>query len=275
MRQVRNQQRSDENYPRKRHGESSFDASNSSSLPLQYRFGGAWFCELPFFVDRRVLIPRFDTEKLVEAVVLNMKKNPRRGATPPLEKGEDFEGIRVLELCTGSGCVAVVLARHGFEVTATDISRGALRVARKNAKLHEVDIKFLRGDLFPKGLKSCANDMRKVRLTQDPKPLFDCIVANPPYIRSEEIGKFDRGVLVEPRIALDGGVDGLEFYRRIIERAGEFLVEGGRVFLEMDYRQGGEIGEMLAKAGFCDIKLVRDMQGLERVIWAKKSILRG
>ena len=204
--------------------------------PLQYKFGGAFFCELPFYVNRHVLIPRFDTEKLVEAVILNA--------------GRDKAGVRVLDMCTGSGCIAVVLAKHDFDVTAVDISRRALRVAKRNARLHDVNIKIIQSDLF-------SNIVGK----------FDVLVSNPPYIKTAEIGKYDASTLCEPRIALDGGADGLDFYRRIARGAGAFLPFGGKIFLEIDAKAAKEVETILRECGFCDIKIIKDSQGLASVIY--------
>jgi len=144
------------------------------SEPIAYRFGGAYFCELPFFVNKHVLIPRFDTEILVEAVIKTTPSAALR-RLPPLHtsvrerRGGEFS---VLDLCTGSGCIAVVLAKHGYKVTASDISGKAVKIAKQNAKLHDVDIEFIKSDLFEKiGGK------------------YDAIVCNPPYIKTNEIIK--------------------------------------------------------------------------------------
>ena len=194
--------------------------------PLAQRFGGAFFCELPFYVNRHVLIPRFDTELLVEEVIKNSKA-----------------GSSVLDLCTGSGCIAVVLAKHDFLVTASDISRKALRVARRNARLHNASIKFVRSNLF-----------------ENIKQKFDVIVSNPPYIKTSEIGKHDKSILFEPRIALDGGADGLKFYREIIKNS------RGHLFLEIGHELENDVKKLLHEGGFRDIKVVKDKQGLSRVV---------
>ena len=213
--------------------------------PLAYRFGGAFFCELPFFVNRHVLIPRFDTEKLVETVILNTKT-----------------GCCALDMCTGSGCIAVVLALHGFDVTAADISRAALRVARKNARLHNVNIKFVRGDMF--------NPLRQ-RGCREATGVFDVIVSNPPYIRTADIGKYDASILHEPHIALDGGADGLDFYRIIARDAGAHLADGGRLYLEIGAEIATQVKSILQAEGWCDITIVTDARALARVIHARKN----
>ena len=208
---------------------------DTASKPIAYKFGGAFFCEMPFYVNKHVLIPRFDTETLVEQVL----------KTPP---------CRVLDMCTGSGCIAVVLAKHGFDVTACDVSRAALRVAKKNAKLHGADIRFIRSDMF-----------------EDIDGNFDVIVCNPPYIRTSEIGKHDKSILFEPRLAQDGGTDGLDYYRTFAGTAGQSLCPGGRVFLEIDKDAAKEVKSILRLGGFCDIQIIKDKANNERVVRAIKK----
>jgi release factor glutamine methyltransferase len=205
-------------------------------VPIAYRFGGAFFCEMPFFVNRNVLVPRFDTEVLVETVILNCKP------------------CKVLDMCTGSGCIAAVLAKHDFIVSAVDISSRALRIAKKNARLHDLDIKFIKSDLF-KNLKG---------------EKFNAIVCNPPYIKTNDIGRYDKGTLFEPRIALDGGDDGLDFYKKTISVAREYLNDNGQIFFEIDNKQEKDVEKLLQSYDFCDIKTVKDKQGLSRVIYARK-----
>ena len=279
--------------------------------PLSYRFGGAFFCELPFFVDKHVLIPRFDTEILVETAI---KCIP--------------DGGSVLDLCTGSGCIAVVMAKHGYKVTGIDISRGAVKIAKKNARLNNVDVKFVRGDVTniprhgcampPPSLKgelihassksdfsvsptsndeSTVGDTESLLLIQDKTcippskkgvalrsndggcsmsqaagdVLYNAVVCNPPYIKTAEIGKYDKSTLFEPRIALDGGADGLRFYRAIAKSAQMYLKNGGTIFFEISYEQAESVKTILEQGGFCDIKVVKDVQGLERVIYGRYS----
>ena len=211
--------------------------AKKEDTPIQYRFGGCFFCEMPFYVNKNVLIPRFCTETLVEVVIRNMKK-----------------GARILDLCTGAGAIACVLARHEFNITATDISRKALRVARKNARLHRLDIKFTRGDLFG------APELQGQR--------FDAIACNPPYVRTHEIGTHDPRTLHEPRIAFDGGDSGYDFYHRIAREADFYLRKGGKLFLEVGYDQAMPVTGILEVNGFQDVEIFRDLSGRDRVVMA-------
>jgi len=235
--------------------------NKSGNLPIAYKCGVAYFCELPFFVNRHTLIPRFDTEILVETVILNANDG----------------GFSVLDLCTGSGCIAVVLAKHDFDVTAVDISRKALRVAKRNAKLNDVKINFVRANLFETDIISnkfpSLEGWRRSRRggLKSGTVRFHAIVCNPPYIKTADIGKHDKSILHEPRIALDGGADGLDFYRRIIADAPRYLNDGGQIFLEISHEQSDDIKTILQNNGFCDIKIVKDIQGLSRVVHARKN----
>jgi release factor glutamine methyltransferase len=227
--------------------------SNGGVAPTAYRAGVVYFCEMPFFVNKSVLIPRFDTEKLVETVILNTKESILDEETGVMRP------TTALDICTGSGCIAVILSQHGYAVTATDISRGAIRTARKNAKLNTQKIEFFKCDLFP----SCRGKNKAL-------PKFDIIVSNPPYIKTAEVGAFDKSTLFEPRIALDGGADGLGFYRRIVARVPQLLNENGKIFFEIDHRAGECVKNILQSGGFRDIKIVKDARGLDRVIYGTK-----
>ena len=203
---------------------------------------------LSFFVSPHVLIPRQDTETLVEAV---LKEHP--GA-----------GERVLELCTGSGCIAVSLARLGKygQITATDLSKEALKVARKNCESllgreqgAFCPVELVHGDLFEalgtKGAK------------------FDLLVANPPYIPTQAILRLEPEVRdFEPRMALDGREDGLEFYRRIVAECGKYLNKGAAIYLEIGCDQAEEVGVLLERHGFKALRVLRDGAGLDRVVAA-------
>jgi len=210
----------------------AFDHFTPKDYPIAYAAREWFFCGLPFYVDKNVLVPRFETETLVGEVT---KYNPKN----------------ILDLCTGSGCIAIALAKSGFScITASDKSKSALHVAKKNAKTYKAKIKFICSDLFT-GVKG----------------KFDIITCNPPYIKTAEIGKYDASILHEPRIALDGGADGLDFYRRIIKDAPNSLAPSGLLFFEVgDKQQSLEVKSLLHGAGFCDITIVED-----RVIYARKT----
>ncbi len=207
-------------------------------IPLQHLTGTEEFMGLEFEVNEHVLIPRQDTEILVEEVL------------------KVSEGKSVLDLCTGSGCIIVSLARLGniTRAAAVDISEKALETAIRNAKKHEVFVEFLQSDLY-----------EKVTGT------FDIIVSNPPYISREEIDTLMPEVKDhEPRIALMGGEDGLEFYRRIIGGLRNHLSENGGVFFEIGYDQGKAVRKLLASDGFIEIEVKKDLSGLDRVVCAKR-----
>lgn len=214
--------------------------------PVQYITGRQEFMSLVFSVNPRVLIPRPDTEILVETVIGHVKSLSLSDAP-----------VRVLDMGTGSGCIAVSLAFYieNCFVTAVDISSDAIEVARENAGRNGVAhrIEFLCGDLFaPLGGKS-----------------FHVIASNPPYIPSQDIDGLDRGVRdYEPRQALDGGTDGLEFYRRIVNEAGRFLESDGLLALEVGRGQAAVVAAMMEK-GFRDIKVFKDLAGIERVVTGK------
>lgn len=210
--------------------------------PLQYITGEAEFCGLGFAVDRRVLIPRPETELLVEVA---------------LERLAGRAGLKVADLCTGSGCVAVALAKGlpaDAEVYATDVSANALAVAEENARRHKVEKKtrFLRGDLL---------DALHNSLT------VDAITSNPPYIASGELAKLPKEVReFEPVQALVAGEDGLNFYRRILRDARRFLLPGGFIGLELGDGQCAAVRQLGGEHGFTVAQVVKDLQGHDRVM---------
>ncbi|MBI3181243.1 MAG: peptide chain release factor N(5)-glutamine methyltransferase [Myxococcales bacterium] len=212
--------------------------------PTQYLTGTREFYNRPFRVDARVLIPRPETELLVEAVLRFL---PEGAPT------------RVLDLCTGSGCIAATLAaeRPLASVWATDLSPGACEVARANAEVLEVGgrVTVLQGDLF------------------DPVPegaRFDAVVSNPPYVASGEIERLSREVRREPRQALDGGPDGLELIRRVASRARAHLKAGGLLALEIGEGQGEKVLQLLKDAGYVDPRLEKDLSRLDRLAFGKQ-----
>jgi len=209
--------------------------------PLQYILGKTEFMGWEFRVDKSVLIPRPETEILVETAV---KIAPQ---------------LNVLDLGTGSGCIAVSLAKllPNVKVTATDISLEALETARYNASLNNVEVRFLQGDLFSN------YDLR-------PKA-YDLIISNPPYVPTAEIDDLQPEVREEPVIALDGGEDGLDFYRRIINQAPLYLKAGGYLILEMGFGQAEAIREIFKFfVNFEIIEIIKDYSNIDRVIVAKK-----
>lgn len=204
--------------------------------PVQYITGEQEFCGLRFCVRPGVLIPRPETELLAEAVF------------------RQSEGKRVLDMCTGSGCIAVTVARLGAPVftAASDYSAEALAIAKKNAELQDVSVTFFQGDLF-----------------ENVEGSFDIIVSNPPYIASKEVDELMPDVReFEPRMALDGAEDGLLFYRRICAEAKRYLVSGGRLLFEIGYDQGKAVPEILATEGYESVELKKDYAGLDRMVFA-------
>lgn len=211
-------------------------------IPLQHILGSQDFMGLTFRVNSHVLIPRQDTETLVELVLKEQKDTKKK----------------VLDLCTGSGCIAVSLAvLGGYEdVTATDLSPEALKVAEENAKAlleQGKTVRLVQGDLF-----SCLEGR------------YDIITANPPYIATEVIRGLQPEVKDhEPRMALDGDADGLGFYKRIAAQAGDWLNPGGCIYLEIGHDQGPAVSRLLKEAGFENIRIVKDTPGLDRVVYAE------
>ncbi|MDR0383122.1 MAG: peptide chain release factor N(5)-glutamine methyltransferase [Spirochaetaceae bacterium] len=200
---------------------------------------------LDFYVDKNALVPRPDTETLVEAVLRRID-----------EVAETKKDISVLDLCTGSGAIAVSLKheRPFIEMHASDISEAALAVAKKNAKrfIPREGVNFILSDVFE-------NIHRR----------FDMIVANAPYIPSGLIETLQDEARNEPVIALDGGADGLEIIRRVISGAAACLLPEGCVFLEADPGQTGEIARLFESAGFCGVEIIRDLSGANRVTEAR------
>lgn len=224
-----------------------------AGIPLQYIVGSQEFMGLNFKVNENVLIPRQDTETLVELALERIKEGkPKRGSE-----------WKVLDLCCGSGAIGISLAHYAAEagekikITATDVSDKALSVAIENAKNLGVEKKmtFVQGDLF-RPLKKRFS-----------KQKFDLIATNPPYIKSRIIPTLQREVKeYEPMLALDGGEDGLDFYRIILAEAKDYLVKGGLLMMEIGYDQGAEIAEIFDRNGnYSSFKIVKDLAGHDRV----------
>mgnify|MGYP000572298765 FL=1 len=208
----------------------------SEKIPLQYITGEQNFCGLDFYVNENVLIPRLDTEVLVEKI---------------LEYEEP--GQRVMDMCTGSGCIAITLQKlGGFQVMAVDISEEALTLARKNAQRNQAQVTFFQSNMFEQ-----LSNTSKV----------DVIVSNPPYIESKVVDELDDEVKkYEPRLALDGMEDGLHFYRILARECKRFLNEGGRLYVEIGFDQAEAVKEIFGAQGFLDIQVYKDLAGLDRVV---------
>lgn len=207
----------------------------SSREPLQHILGYAWFMGLRFAVDDSVLIPRQDTEVLVEEAGKRLKG-----------------GGRVLDMCTGSGCILLSLLDQcpKAEGVGVDISGSALQVARENSRRLKIQAGFIQSDLF------AAVEGR-----------FAMIVANPPYIPTGEIQTLMEEVRDhDPRLALDGGADGLDLYRRLIPESLGYLLPGGVLLMEIGSDQGGWIRTHMQEQGYQDVQVVRDLTGLDRVV---------
>lgn len=204
-------------------------------MPIQYILNKAYFCGLPLYVNENVLIPRFDTEVLVEEVLKISKKDRSK---------------RILDICTGSGAIAIALKKlGGFErVDALDISDKALEVAKRNANELDSDINFLKSDMFSS--LTCENK-------------YDIIVSNPPYIQSDVVDTLESEVKdFEPRLALDGDVDGMKFYKIIEENYENYLADNGVLALEIGYDEADDIRALFEGK---NIVIKKDLANLDRV----------
>ena len=204
-------------------------------MPIQYILNKAYFCGLPLYVNKNVLIPRFDTEVLVEEVLALSKKDKSK---------------RILDMCTGSGAIAIALKKlGGFDrVDALDISDKALEVAKRNAKELDLDINFLKSDMFSS-------------LTSEIK--YDIIVSNPPYIQSDVVDTLENEVKdFEPRLALDGDADGMKFYKIIAENYENYLADNGVLALEIGYDEADDIRALFEGK---NVVIKKDLANLDRV----------
>ena len=211
-------------------------------VPLQHLLGYQDFMGLRFQVNEYVLIPRQDTEILVEEAMRYL-----------------HDGMQILDLCTGSGCILLSLLHYSndCEGVGVDISQEALQVAAQNAELLGIKADFLKSDLYEKVTGK-----------------FDLLVSNPPYIERkviptlmEEVREYD------PYLALDGGEDGLDFYRRIVEQAPDYLCRGGRILMEIGCEQAKAVSDLLADGGFREIEVCKDLAGLDRVVSARYPVI--
>lgn len=239
-------------------------------IPLQHITGKQDFCGLTFQVNEHVLIPRQDTEILVEEALAHLKP-----------------GMHILDMCTGSGCILISLLALGKGKNVTgvgaDLSEEALKVANHNAEVllgvgksvsddgEAVlgDCAFRKSDLFS---AFYSEEKSKKHNGCGTPEQFDMIVSNPPYIATKEIDELMPEVRIhEPLMALDGKEDGLFFYRRIVNEAGDFLKEGGYLFLEIGYDQGPAVSEMMQQNGYQDVNIKKDYAGLNRVVFGRKG----
>jgi release factor glutamine methyltransferase len=229
--------------------------------PLQYIIGHVDFLGLEIRVGKGVLIPRPETEMLVEEAIKTVKrkelsvKSSEENPSPITHHPSQL----FLDLCTGSGCISLALAKEfpAAKVYATDVSAKALKYAKGNAECNGIkNVIFLKGSLFT----PVAEHMS-----------FDLITANPPYISTSDISGLQREVREwEPLRALDGGEDGLDFYGEILSRAAGYLKEGGWIFFELGFGQSEAVAEIAVRSGFKNIELIREFAGIDRVLKAKK-----
>jgi len=233
---------------------------------VAYIIGKKEFFGIELAVDARVLVPRPDTETLVDEALARLAATGDMGEPLPAELPQAPRALRVADVGTGSGAVAIAIAKTGvraaaqarpaLEVIATDISPDALVVARANADRHGTAITFVEGDL----------DAPLAALAP-----FDVIAANLPYVASGDIDGLPPEVRVEPRLALDGGADGLELVRRLVAAAPELLRAGGSLALEIGAGQAAATADLLSAAGFTDIRRRRDLGEIERVVSGVKA----
>lgn len=218
----------------------NYIGQRSRHIPLQHIIGYQEFMGLRFVVSPAVLIPRQDTETLVEEVMRYL-----------------HDGMRVLDVCTGSGCILLSLLRYSNDCVGVgcDLSEDALAVARENASRLGLEAEFVQSDLL-----------------KEIEGKYEIIVSNPPYIRSGDIPNLMEEVREhDPLMALDGGEDGLYFYRKIIDRAGEHLHPGGMLFFEIGCDQGQAVSDEMEKAGYREVVVCKDLAGLDRVVYGRVS----
>ena len=207
----------------------------AARIPVQHILGVQCFCGLDFIVTPDVLCPRLDTEVLIEEAIKRIRP-----------------GSKILDMCTGSGCIILSLLHFVKNCTGTaaDLSEKALKVAKENAKKLEKECTFIHSDLF-----------------ENIEGRYDVIVSNPPYIATKEIEALEPEVRdCEPRMALDGMEDGLFFYRKIVSASVDYLNPDGWLLFEIGHDQGEAVSEMMKKAGFSEVKVMKDLAGLDRVV---------
>lgn len=208
----------------------------TEGFPIQYITNEKEFMGLKFYVDENVLIPRFDTENLVEYILA------------------EYDTGKILELGIGSGAISISLKYYNknYDITGVEISEKALKIAEKNKNTHNVDVNFLLGDLY-----------------EPVNEKYNIIVSNPPYINKNAMKELDENVKYEPELALYGGVDGLDFYKKIIADAVKYLYNNGAVILEIGYDQGEDVTRILNENNFYDIEILKDLNRLDRIAIGK------
>ena len=207
-------------------------------IPVQHILGVQCFCGLEFMVSSDVLCPRLDTEVLIEEALKHI-----------------CPGSSILDMCTGSGCIILTLLHFAKNCTGTaaDLSEKALAIARQNAKKLEKECTFIHSDLF-----------------ENIDGKYDVIISNPPYIATKEIEALEPEVRIhEPMMALDGKEDGLFFYRKIVSESVNYLNPEGWLMFEIGYDQGEAVSEMMKMSGYTDVRVVKDLAGLDRVVIGK------
>ncbi len=211
--------------------------------PLQYIINKQEFMGFEFYVDKNVLIPQPDTENLVEEVIFLSEK---------LRKNDKTE-LRILDMCTGSGAIAISISKliKNSLVYASDISKKALKIAEENSSRNQSNVLFFESDLFKN-----ISELYK----------FDIIVSNPPYIETETIKELSEEVKQEPILALDGGKDGLEFYKKIVKEAKKYLNKDGYLAFEIGYNQKQEVEKLLRENNYKNIYSRKDLAGNYRIV---------
>ena len=213
--------------------------------PVKYIINKAWFMEYEFYVNENVLIPRFETELLVEKIITYVTQNGYK---------------EILEIGAGSGCISISTAKacNDAKILAVDISENALCVAKINAEKNNVkNIDFMLSDLY----------------TNIADKKFDVIVSNPPYIKTDVIDTLEKSVThYEPILALDGGADGLHFYKKIIFESKKYLNENGMIFFEIGYDQGEAVKNILLSNGFVNVEVFKDYSDLDRIVIGKYGV---
>ena len=217
-------------------------------IPLQHLTGQAYFMGYEFYVDDRVLVPRQDTETLVEEAISHLRELP---------------APKILDMCTGSGCILLSLLMELPQASGTgaDVSADALEVAKENTRRLGLEkrAELVQSDLFS------ANYFEKNSRKKCME--YDMLISNPPYIRTADIdGLMDEVRLHDPRLALDGKADGLYFYEKITEQAGKYLKPGGWLIYEIGCDQGKDVAEIMKKKGFIQIEVKKDLAGLDRIV---------